>query len=99
MLARIPKRSPTERQSRQGRCKSACKLRSSSARPWTESLAALCFRTRRPSQRKPVALVDVQLRVALFPLVTALGPTLKLRVGAALLIETATDCAAVPPGP
>jgi hypothetical protein len=44
-------------------------------------------------------LVDAQVRVALAPLLMALGPTLKLTVGSADLTETVVDCEAVPPGP
>jgi hypothetical protein len=46
-----------------------------------------------------VALVAVQFNVALLPLVMALGPTLKVTVGAAALMETVADWVAVPPGP
>lgn len=45
------------------------------------------------------ALVAVQFNVALLPLAMALGPTLKLTVGAGDFIETVTDWVAVPPGP
>jgi hypothetical protein len=44
-------------------------------------------------------LVDAQVRVALAPLLTALGPTLKATVGSVDLTETVVDCEAVPPGP
>jgi len=48
-----------------------------------------------------LAFVADQLIVALPPLTTALGPTLKLTVGAAFDAATVTvvDCLAVPPGP
>jgi len=46
-----------------------------------------------------VALAADQFRVALAPLLTALGPTLKVRVGAGDLIETVAHCSAFPPGP
>jgi hypothetical protein len=52
-----------------------------------------------PEALQLVALVDDQLRVALVPLVMALGPTLKVRVGAAALTVTVADCAALPPDP
>ena len=40
-----------------------------------------------------------QFRVALLPLVIALGPTLKVTVGAVALMDTVADWAAVPPAP
>ena len=46
-----------------------------------------------------MAFAAVQFSVALLPLAMALGPTLKLTVGAAALMETVTDWVAVPPGP
>lgn len=52
-----------------------------------------------PEAVQAVALVDAQVRVALAPLLMALGPTLKLTVGSADLTETVVDCEAVPPGP
>jgi hypothetical protein len=44
-------------------------------------------------------LVADQFNVALLPLVIALGPTLRVTVGAAALIEIVADWAALPPGP
>jgi hypothetical protein len=52
-----------------------------------------------PEAVQAVALAEVQLKVALEPLVMALGPTLNVTAGAAALTETIADCAAVPPGP
>ena len=52
-----------------------------------------------PEAAQEVAFVAVQFNVALPPLVMALGPTLKLTVGAAALIETVADWVAVPPVP
>ena len=52
-----------------------------------------------PEAVQLVAFVADQFRVALLPLVMALGPTLKVTVGVGDLIETVADCAAVPPGP
>jgi hypothetical protein len=52
-----------------------------------------------PEAVQAVALVADQLNVALLPLVTALGPTLRLTVGARDLTETVADWTAVPPGP
>ncbi len=52
-----------------------------------------------PEALQAVAYVDDQVRVALAPLVMALGPTLKLTVGSGALTETVVDCAALPPGP
>ena len=52
-----------------------------------------------PGAVQEVALVAVQFSVALLPLVMALGPTLKLTVGAAALMETVADWVAVPPVP
>jgi hypothetical protein len=46
-----------------------------------------------------VAFVAAQFKVALLPLVTALGPTLKVTVGVGDLMETVVDWAAVPPDP
>jgi hypothetical protein len=60
--------------------------------------------TGRPPDQAPealheVALVADQVNVALLPLVIALGPTLRLTVGAADLMETVVDCEALPPVP
>jgi hypothetical protein len=52
-----------------------------------------------PEAVQEVAFVVVQFNVALLPLVMALGPTLKLTVGAAALMETVADWVAVPPVP
>ena len=52
-----------------------------------------------PEATQAVAYVDDHVRVALAPLVMALGPTLKLTVGSGALTETVVDCAALPPGP
>jgi hypothetical protein len=52
-----------------------------------------------PEALQEVAFAAVQFSVALLPLVMALGPTLKLTVGAGALIETVTDWVAVPPVP
>jgi hypothetical protein len=53
-----------------------------------------------PEAAHEVALTDDHVSVALPPFETALGPTLRLTVGAGALTETVTDCAALPaPGP
>jgi hypothetical protein len=52
-----------------------------------------------PEAAQAVALVADQFRVALPPLVIALGPTLKVTVGVGALMETVVDWAAVPPVP
>jgi hypothetical protein len=52
-----------------------------------------------PEALQAVALTEVQFRVALAPLVMALGPTLNVTVGAAALTETVADWLALPPGP
>ena len=52
-----------------------------------------------PDAVQDAALVVDQVKVALSPLVTALGPTLKDTVGAAALIETVAVCSALPPVP
>ena len=52
-----------------------------------------------PEAVQEVAFVAVQFNVALLPLVMALGPTLKLTVGAAALMETVAVWVAVPPVP
>ncbi len=52
-----------------------------------------------PEAVQEVALVDDQLSVELVPLVIALGPTLRLTVGAGDVTVTVADCAAPPPGP
>ena len=52
-----------------------------------------------PEAVQAVAFFVVQFNVALLPLVMALGPTLKVTVGAGDLIDTVTDWVAVPPVP
>jgi hypothetical protein len=52
-----------------------------------------------PDAVQAVALVADQFNVALPPLATALGPTLRLTVGTGDLMETVADWAALPPGP
>jgi len=52
-----------------------------------------------PEATHEVAFLAFQLKVALPPLFTALGPTLSVRLGADALTETVTDCAALPPLP
>lgn len=54
-----------------------------------------------PDAIHAVAFVADQLIIALPPLTTALGPTLKFTVGAEFEAATVTvvDCFAVPPGP
>lgn len=52
-----------------------------------------------PEAVQEVAFVAVQFSVALLPLVMALGPTLRLTVGVGDLMDTVTDCVALPPGP
>jgi len=52
-----------------------------------------------PEAVKEVALVEDQVRVALLPLLIALGPTLKLTVGAGVVTVTVVDCAALPRAP
>ena len=52
-----------------------------------------------PEAVQEVAWVADQVRIALVPLVIALGPTLKLTVGAGEVTVTVVDCAARPPAP
>jgi hypothetical protein len=52
-----------------------------------------------PEAVQAVALADDQVNVALLPPAIALGPTLRLTVGAAALTETVADCAALPARP
>jgi len=52
-----------------------------------------------PEAAQAVALVEDQVRVALAPLVMALGPTLRLTVGSGALTEIVVDWLALPPGP
>jgi len=52
-----------------------------------------------PEATHEVAFVEDHVSVALPPLSMALGPTLKVTVGAAALTETVADCVALPPLP
>ena len=52
-----------------------------------------------PEAVHEVALVDDQVMVELPPLAMALGPTLKLTVGADAVTDTVADCDALPPAP
>lgn len=52
-----------------------------------------------PEAMQAVAWADDHVIVALPPLATALGPTLRLTVGSGVLTETVVDCSARPPGP
>ncbi len=52
-----------------------------------------------PEAVHEVELVDDQLKLALLPLVIALGPTLRLTVGSGALTVTVVDWGALPPGP
>jgi hypothetical protein len=52
-----------------------------------------------PDAAHEVALLDDQVNVELPPLDIALGPTLKVTMGAAALTETVADCTAEPPAP
>jgi hypothetical protein len=52
-----------------------------------------------PEAVQAVAFVADQFRVALPPLVMALGPTLKVTAGVGDLMEIVADCTAVPPAP
>jgi hypothetical protein len=52
-----------------------------------------------PEAAHEVAFVEDHVSVALLPLFKALGPTLRVRVGADALTETVADCAALPPVP
>ena len=52
-----------------------------------------------PEATHEVAFAADHVNVALLPLFMALGPTLKVTVGAAALMETVADWVAVPPGP
>jgi hypothetical protein len=52
-----------------------------------------------PEALHDVAWVADQFSVALLPLAIALGPTLRFTVGAADLMDTVADWAALPPGP
>ena len=52
-----------------------------------------------PEALQAVALVADQVNVELLPLVMALGPTLRLTVGAGDFMETVVDWTAVPAGP
>jgi hypothetical protein len=50
-----------------------------------------------PDAMQVTALVADQVRVALPPVATALGPTLSLTAGAGALIDTVADWLALPP--
>jgi hypothetical protein len=52
-----------------------------------------------PEAVQEVALREVQLRVALPPLVIELGLAVRCTVGAGGLTDTVADCAALPPPP
>ena len=52
-----------------------------------------------PDAVQAVALVEVQVSVALLPLVTVLGLAFRDIAGTGELTETVTDCAALPPAP
>ncbi len=52
-----------------------------------------------PEAAQAVALVADQFNIALPPLVIELGPTLRLTLGAADLMEIVADWLALPPGP
>jgi hypothetical protein len=52
-----------------------------------------------PDAEQEVAFVEDQVRVALPPLATALGPTLNVSVGGGDLTDTVALCVAVPPEP
>lgn len=52
-----------------------------------------------PEAVQDAALVAAQFKVELLPLAIALGPTLKVTVGAGALMETVADWTALPPGP
>jgi hypothetical protein len=52
-----------------------------------------------PDAEQEVALVADQFNVALLPLVIALGPTLRITLGAGDFTVTVAVCAALPPGP
>jgi hypothetical protein len=50
-----------------------------------------------PEALHEVALVADQFSVALLPLITELGLTLRLMTGAGFFTDTAADCVALPP--
>ncbi len=52
-----------------------------------------------PEAEHAVAWAEDQVKVALPPLETALGPTLRVTVGVGDLTDTVADCEALPPGP
>ena len=52
-----------------------------------------------PEATHEVAFFADHVSVALLPLLIALGPTLSVTDGAAVLMETVTDCTALPPVP
>ena len=57
------------------------------------------FPDQAPDAVQAVARVVDQVSVALLPLVIALGPTLKVTVGANFFLETVADWEALPPLP
>jgi hypothetical protein len=52
-----------------------------------------------PPALQAVAFMEDQVNVELPPLAIALGPTLKLTVGAGAVTETVADCIELPPAP
>jgi hypothetical protein len=52
-----------------------------------------------PPALQEVAFREDQVKVELPPLAIALGPTLKLTVGARAVTETVADCTELPPAP
>lgn len=52
-----------------------------------------------PEAAHEVALTEDQVSVALPPLWTELGPTLRRTVGIGDFTDTVADCSALPPGP
>lgn len=52
-----------------------------------------------PEALHEVAFVADHVKVALLPLLIALGPTLSVTVGADVFTETVADCTALPPAP
>jgi hypothetical protein len=52
-----------------------------------------------PPALQAVAFIEDQVNVELPPLAIALGPTLRLTVGAGAVTETVADCTELPPAP
>jgi hypothetical protein len=52
-----------------------------------------------PEALQEAALAELQVRVALPPLATEVGPTLRVTVGVGDLTETVADWEALPPAP